>query len=62
MDAPPCPDCGAEAHTRPLVYGKPTELVLAAAERHEVVLAGCAPMPAAPSWACLACGLHFHTP
>lgn len=52
---PPCPKCGSP-HTKPILYGLPTWEAIQAAERGEVVLAGCVLMGDDPKWYCPECG------
>jgi hypothetical protein len=50
----PCPHCRGLC-TVPIVYGKPTDLLVRAAERGLVTLAGCAVETNSPTMKCLDC-------
>lgn len=57
-----CPACGRHAGV-PLVWGSPDRATWEAAQRGELVLAGCAIEPAGaavPDCACLACAHRWH--
>ena len=54
--APRCPDCTGAPLGVPLVYGLPSSEAFEAAERGQIVLAGCLMEPGlTPSWACPEC-------
>lgn len=53
-----CPRCGERAAVR-ILYGMPTPDAVEAAERGELVIAGCARERNDPSHECRACGHRF---
>lgn len=53
-----CPSCG-ESRRLPILYGMPTWEAAQAAERGELVLAGCIIEPGAPIWRCSACATEW---
>jgi hypothetical protein len=56
-----CPRCGNTA-TVPIIYGYPTEELVAESDRGEVELGGCAIMGDDPRWHCPKCELDFSPP
>lgn len=50
-----CEQCGAQLV--PVQYGYPAGDFIGAADRHELILAGCSVEPGQPSWACAECPL-----
>ena len=58
---PDCPSCGA-GDVVPIVIGLPGPDLMEAAERGEVVLAGCIVMPDQPNWSCNRCDHEWQDP
>ena len=53
-----CPNCGSE-NVVPIVYGYPTRETAQAAERGEVILYGCMPLP--EDRGCRTCGHEWES-
>jgi hypothetical protein len=56
-----CPGCGSWNAT-PIVHGLPTAQAVEAADRGEIVLAGCRVSRASRAWRCRECGTRFGIP
>ncbi len=54
-----CPDCGRTAVVVPILYGYPSDEAMEAAERDEIVLAGCIVGESDPSYYCRRCLIAF---
>ena len=53
-----CPTCGS-ADAKPICYGLPDDVTIAAAQSGLVVLGGCCISDNDPHWCCHACGNHW---
>lgn len=54
-----CPECGKTDVVVPILYGYPSDEAMAAAEREEIVLAGCLVRDLEPSYYCRRCLIAF---
>ena len=54
-----CPECGKNDVVVPIMYGYPSDEAMAAAERDEIVLAGCMVGDRDPSYYCRRCRIPF---
>ena len=54
-----CPECGKADAVVPILYGYPSDEVMEAAERDEIVLAGCTVGDLDPSYYCRRCLIAF---
>ena len=54
-----CPECGKTDVVVPILYGYPSDEAMEAAERDEIVLAGCMVGETDPSYYCRRCRIAF---
>ncbi len=54
-----CPECGKTDVVVPILYGYPSDEAMEAAERDEIVLAGCMASETDPSYYCRRCLTAF---
>ena len=54
-----CPECGKSDVVVPILYGYPSDEAMEAAERDEIVLAGCMVSDLDPNYYCRRCLVAF---